>query len=314
MLLGAENSAMGVQNSLDRGSLASVDSGPFAFAVSNFLANTGKISVPRCRPPTERRWPLAMASLAVGVALMMGGASVAQETRTVAWPAEKSVGNFHCHADFPFGRDELLLAQLGDLSRDISEILGLPAAREPVHVFLLHDRETYQAYMKQHFPRVPARRAMFIKSKGPGMVFAYKGDEFEIDVRHESTHAVLHSVVRDLPLWLDEGLAEYFEVRRDDRPSNNPHLADIRQQLREGHAPRLEALEAIAEFDDLGRSEYRDSFGWVHFMLHGPRAAHEELVAYLADRQQGRESETLSVRLRRRLPDLDRKFIEHIRP
>ncbi|QDU27532.1 hypothetical protein ETAA8_26200 [Anatilimnocola aggregata] len=252
--------------------------------------------------------------VALAMLLAVPALAPAQVTRTVTWPAEKTVGNFHCHADFPFGRDELLLAQLGELSREISEILGLPPAREPVHLFLLHDRETYQAYMKQHFPRVPARRAMFIKSKGPGMVFAYKGDEFEIDVRHESTHAVLHAVVRDLPLWLDEGLAEYFEVRRDDRPSNNPHLADIRQQLRAGHAPRLEALEAITEFDDLGRAEYRDSFGWVHFMLHGPRAAHEELVAYLTDQQQGRDTEPLSSRLRRRLPDLDRRFIEHIRP
>lgn len=249
---------------------------------------------------------LAGAPLVAGTRL--AGFAVAQEAR---WPAEKSVGNFHCHADYQLGRDELLLNQLGDLARDISEILGLPAPREPMHLFLFHNKETYQAYLKQHFPRVPARRAIFIKSKGPGMVFAAKGDEFEIDVRHECTHAVLHSVLNGLPLWLDEGLAEYFEITRIDRASNNPHLAELRKHLRTKQSPSLETLEAITNFDDLGREEYRDSFAWVHFLLHGPRAAHDELVAWLAEQQAGRQPEALSQRLRRRLPDLDRRFVTH---
>jgi hypothetical protein len=257
---------------------------------------------------------LALRTLAVVAAVVLWAWCGELSAQTARWPAEKLVGNFHCHADFPFGRDELLLAQLADLSRDISDILGLPPSSEPVHLFLFHDRETYQAYLRQHFPRAPTRRALFIKSKGPGMVFAFKGDEFEIDVRHESTHAVLHSVVQDLPLWLDEGLAEYFEVQRSERPSNNPHLAELRKVMRGGHLPRVEALEAITEFADLGRDEYRDSFAWVHFMLHGPRPAHEELVNFLADRRAGRDTEPLSSRLRRRIPDLERRFVEHIRP
>lgn len=248
---------------------------------------------------------------ALGLYLFTTAAAIAQEAR---WPAEKTVGIFQCHADFAFGRDELLLNQLGDLSKDISEILGLPAGREPVHLFLFHDRETYQNYLKQHFPRIPYRRALFIKSKGPGMVFAAKGDDFEIDVRHECTHALLHTVVTGLPLWLDEGLAEYFEVHKNDRPSNNPHLADLRRQLQAGEQPQLETLEAITDFDQLGRDEYRASFGWVHFLLHGPRAAHEELVNYIADQRAGQPTETLSRRLRRRIPDLDRQFAQHLLP
>lgn len=250
-------------------------------------------------------------SVALGVWLLVAAVGSAQEAR---WPAEKTVGLFHCHADFQFGRDELLLNQLGELSRDVSEILGLPASREPVHLFLFHDREAYQNYLKLYFPRIPYRRALFIKSKGPGMVFAAKGDDFEIDVRHECTHAVLHSVVTGLPLWLDEGLAEYFEVLKSDRASNNPHLADLRRQLQAGDQPQLESLEAITDFDQLGRDEYRESFGWVHFLLHGPRAAHEELVSYIADQRAGQPSESLSRRLRRRLPDLDRRFAEHLQP
>jgi hypothetical protein len=248
---------------------------------------------------------------ALGLCIFTTTWATAQDGR---WPAEKTVGMFHCHADFAFGRDELLLNQLADLSKDVSEILGLPPSRESVHLFLFRDRETYQSYLKQHFPRIPYRRALFIKSKGPGMVFAAKGDDFEIDVRHESTHAVLHSVANNLPLWLDEGLAEYFEVHKNDRASNNPHLADLRRQLQAGEQPQLEALEAITDFDQLGRDEYRASFGWVHFLLHGPRVAHEELVSYIADQRAGQPTEPLSRRLRRRIPDLDRQFAAHLLP
>ena len=233
----------------------------------------------------------------------------AQEAR---WPAEKTVGIFHCHADFQLGRDELLLNQLGELSRDVSDILGLPQPREAVHLFLFHDREAYQTYLKQHFPRIPYRRALFINSKGPGMVFAAKGDDFEIDVRHECAHAVIHAVVNDLPLWLDEGLAEYFEVHKRDRSSANPHLGDLRRRLEAGQLAQLEALEGITEFEQLGRDEYRDAFGWVHFLLHGPRAVHEELVNYIAEHRAGQQPEPLSRRLRRRLPDLDRRFAAHL--
>jgi len=256
--------------------------------------------------------PRAYASLLL-LLVMAASPAAAQESAASRWPAEKTVGVFHCHADFPFGRDELLLGQLGDLARDVSSALGLSPSKEPIHLFLFHTKEAYQAYLQQHFPRVPYRRALFIKSKGPGMVFAFKGDEFEVDVRHECTHAVLHTLLSDLPLWLDEGLAEYFEVRRDERPAHNPHLAELRKAHSAGPPRHLEALEAITEFGDLGRDEYRDSFAWIHFLLHGPRAVHEELVNYLADEQADQPTEPLSQRLRRRLPDLDRRFAEHFR-
>lgn len=249
-----------------------------------------------------------------GVLLARGGRAENAAAQVGArWPAEKTVGVFHCHADFVLGRDELLLNQLDDLVRDVTAALGFAPSREPIHLFLFHDRETYQTYLKQHFPRVPNRRALFIKSKGPGMVFAFKGDEFEIDVRHECAHAIIHSVVQNLPLWLDEGLAEYFEVTREQRAGHNPHLDEIRKELRVAPPRQLEALEAITDFNELGREEYRDSFAWVHFVLHGPRAAHEELVNYLADQQAARPGEAFSTRLRRRLPELERRFAEHFR-
>jgi hypothetical protein len=227
------------------------------------------------------------------------------------WPDERQAGPFSCHADFSLAPHRPLLAELALLERDLAETLGAPAPREAVHLFLFQTKSTYQGYLAEYFPRVPARRALFIKARGPGMVFAYQGIDFEIDARHECTHALLHAWLPTVPLWLDEGLAEYFEVPRADRQAANPHQAVVRAMVQEGRVPRLERLEALDDLEDMGRDEYRDAWAWVHFLLHGPPEAREELLQFLAELEAGRETGPLSVRLSRRYPDVNRRMARH---
>src|SRR5262245_52697482 len=197
------------------------------------------------------------------------------------------------------------------LEQDLSALLGEPKPSESLHLFLFQKQPTYQAYLKQYFPQVPSRRALFIKARGPGMVFAFQGADFEIDVRHESTHALLHAWLPNVPLWLDEGLAEYFEVPRDKRAAENPHQATVKAQVDMGQLPRLEELEAIEELDQMGRGAYRDAWAWTHYLLHGPREARDELIRYLGELETGGDPGRLSDRLRRRIPDLNRRLAEH---
>jgi hypothetical protein len=229
------------------------------------------------------------------------------------WPDERQAGPFLCHADFALDAQEPLLAELADLQQDLVKQLGAAESRETVHLFLFQGTATYQAYMQQYFPKVPYRRALFIKARGPGMVFAYRGDDFEVDVRHESTHALLHTWLEGVPLWLDEGLAEYFEAPHDQRAGRHPHMAAVRALVRSGELPRLEALEELDEINEMGRDEYRDAWAWVHFALHGPPEVKEELTRHLADLAAGTDASPFSQRLRRRLPDLNRRVVEHFR-
>jgi hypothetical protein len=242
--------------------------------------------------------------------MLLAAASARGENR---WPYEQQAGPFLCHADFALAPHQPLLAELSLLRQDLGSILGAPQSREPVHVFLFRTKEAYQSYIKWYFPRVPLRRALFIKARGPGMVFAYHGSDFEIDVRHESTHALLHVWLSSVPLWLDEGLAEYFEVARDERTSHNPHLAHVRAVVRNGRLSRLEELEVVRNLDEMGRDQYRDAWAWVHFLLHGPVEAKGELVRYVSELEGGGEPGRLSDRLRRRMPDLERRIVEHFR-
>ena len=187
------------------------------------------------------------------LAVAGGMAAHGQEAR---WPDERKTGAFHCHADFSLAGSDTLLAELGTLQKDLQATLNIPPSREPVHLFLFHDKATYQQYLQKHFPKGPARRALFIKGRGPGMVFAFQGPDFEVDIRHECTHALLQANAAGLPLWLDEGLAEYFEVPNVARAAENPHHAVVRELALLGQAPRLEALEDLQDLRDVGREDY----------------------------------------------------------
>jgi hypothetical protein len=227
------------------------------------------------------------------------------------WPYEQTAGVFHCHSTFNLEPHRALFDELGQLERDLHATLGLAKVRSHVHVYLLESQTAYQQYVQQYFPDVPYRRALFVRTRGPGMVFAFANDEFAVDVRHESTHALLHSSLPSVPLWLDEGLAEYFEVDRALRAMGNPHLARVQWSLRVSRVPSLEALEAKTTLGEMDKSDYRHAWAWTHWMLHGPEEAHDELVRYLSDIQAGTPAGKLSERLRRRIPNLEEAFASH---
>ena len=145
------------------------------------------------------------------------------------------------------------------------------------------------------------------------MVFAYRGEDFETDVRHECAHALLNASLPMVPLWLDEGLAEYFEVVPGRRTSGSPHLTMIKWNARLGRVPSLESLEQLHELSDMTSTHYRSAWAWIHFMLHGPEPARQELIRYLADIRDFIPPGQLSHRLHRRMPDLEQQFAKHFK-
>ena len=254
-----------------------------------------------------RLTPLAFAlSSAIVVWALTGPPSTAAD-----WVDGRLLGPFVCRADFPLGGLEDLLGELRQLHGELVRQLGLSPASEPIQLYLFHDRETYARYLQHYFPDVPYRRALYVKRKGAGMVLAYWSRQFDVDLRHECTHALLHAMLPEIPLWLDEGLAKYFELPAKQRAYDNPQLADLLGDIRSGTVPKLENLEKITDLSGMGRLEYRDAWAWVHFMLHGDPQAHEALVGYLADLRTTPTPRPLSARLRQRPGDPNERFAAH---
>lgn len=242
---------------------------------------------------------------------LLAGAARGETSR--GWVDHREVGPFACHAAFSLAGYEELLSELAPLERELRRVLGLRPCRDSMQLYLLGDRTQYHAYLAKHFPQVPSRRALFIKQHDQANVFVYRHDELAVDLRHECTHALLHADLPQVPLWLDEGLAEYFEVSQGDRPRRHPHHRALRWNTRLGIFTPIDQLEVKTELDQFTAVDYQHAWAWVHFLLHGPPAAHAELVRYLAELRAGRDPGAFSKRLERSISDPTRQLAGHFR-
>ncbi len=228
------------------------------------------------------------------------------------WIDGRAVAPFVCRANYKLDDDRHLFDELTRLSGDLQRQLGLRPSGEAVELYLFGDKGSYRQYLEAKYPGVPLRRALFVKASGHGMVYAYRSREFDVDLRHEATHALLHTALSDLPLWLDEGLAEYFEVPAAERMYDHPHLANLRWNPWSGAAPLAE-LERHVELEDMSRREYRDAWAWVHFCLHGPAEVRQEFSQYIDDLANGQATLPLSQRMGRRIAKLDEQLSRHLK-
>lgn len=254
--------------------------------------------------------------------LAWGGAAFASQwalasapsRAAAAWMDHRSHGPFQFHATFPLGPLVPLFRDLSSLEQELQRTLAVPPARRPIEVFLFDNEQSYLQKLMQMRPPVPLdRRALFVQRAGQGQVYAFWQPELDDDIRHECTHALLHANLPMVPLWLDEGLAEYFELPLSRRAFDHPHMNELRWNLRFGMVRGIQSLEACEEIEEMGKEEYRFAWAWVHFMLHGPLPAHRALVHYLRDIQRGAVPGKLSERLTSALPDLETQMVRHFK-
>lgn len=209
-------------------------------------------------------------------------------------------GPFAVFTDQPIAPDAPVVRCLGSLERDLTATLGLKVTSgdPPVEVYILRDRDTFGHFLTFYYPELPQRRAFFIAQGPRRVVYTYRNDRLDEDLRHEATHAVLHLTVGDLPLWLDEGLAEYFEGPDGQGGLNPEHVARLPADLKSGWRPDLDRLETLRNVREMTPRDYREAWAWVHYLLHEPGRGRADLLGYLADlRQLGSRVDPLSRRL-----------------
>ena len=186
-------------------------------------------------------------------------------------------------ANFPLTEIASILEEIELLQHDLNHYIGVPAPKEKIELCLFKNEETYINFLREVFPKAPRdRRALYVKlDDKPGTLMVQKSKDFEVDLRHEMTHAIIHASIPRVPIWLDEGLAKYFEVPISDRASNHQYMRDVRWNTKLGSVPSLDRLVKLESIDDMGPKEYRDSWAWTHFMIHRSPETHRLLAAYL---------------------------------
>lgn len=226
------------------------------------------------------------------------------------------VSQFVFLSDFEMPKNLPLFRELGNMREQVYKDLQLPSSNTIVQVFLFEDRDRYERFMQLKYPELPKRRAFFVaqpRRLGGAedlLVYTYWGDRIQQDLRHELTHALLHCVLKDVPLWLDEGLAECFEVPTGWNGVNYQHL-DL---MRQAGKPRfdLDRLEQLTDVQQMSPAEYREAWAWTHLMLRGNPQARQVLIGYLQELRAGSRPGPLRPRLEKVFLSLDAALERHL--
>lgn len=201
---------------------------------------------------------------------------------------------------------EVIQQQLNSVRAELDSRLKIAGGEKTVQIVVYASRSSYQNHVGSQIPEARSRRAIFYKNGEHYQVYTFRHQDLLTDLRHEYTHALLHQALPFVPLWIDEGLAEYFEELPTQRGGSG-RLRAMRWKCRTGWKPGIADLERIPSASAMTSDDYKNSWAWVHYLLHESDASRSQLQGYLqaisAGEAPGRFSEWVK---QRDAPVLDR--------
>lgn len=217
------------------------------------------------------------------------------------------------HSNFKIPADHPFLEHTEELRKKIYTLTDLDEGQEIVEVYLFDSMEEYRHYLSELGDNIPKRRALFLQDEKSLAVLAFWSNQVEIDLRHEITHGYLHSVVPNIPLWVDEGLAEFFENGLSKEFWHDDHLRKLEKAYRANKwSPDLGRLEQLTDPNKMSQMDYAESWLWVHFLLKNKKEHYAIwLHHYLQHWQKPDARQSLSMLLLDQWPDVNKRFKEH---
>lgn len=259
-------------------------------------------------------WRMVLIAVVCGVGITLSGCHLSGK-KEAGLPGRHSLraDQLVVLSDFKLPAKHPLIEDLVKLRTQVSTTLKLPLKTEDVVVYLFSDELAYHQYIQTAHPGLPSRRAYFIATPKELAVYTYWGDRIQEDLRHEYTHGLLHACLQSVPLWFDEGLAEYFEVAGDMPGGIQPDYAHrLTLGIQNGWRPDLERLEKLEKTEQMQRADYREAWAWVHFLNHSSPETRQILLDYLHDLQSIAKPEPLSKRLSRDIPSFEERFLSYL--
>ncbi len=245
-------------------------------------------------------------------------------------PYSVALGRVVCESNFPLEETAGLQAEIVRLQNDLVGYLGVPESKEKISLCLFRDRTSYIAFICEYFPGAPTDRpALYVKEPGkPGVLMVRRDEKTILNVRHEMVHAYLNAALVNVPIWIDEGLAKYFETPPGERGFRNPFLEKVESDATSFFAspPSLARLEKLTRVDQMRLREYRESWAWTHFLIHYSPETQRVLALYLRSLRPEAQAEISAAEaarlqkdaplkrlLERYVPDYKAKYVEHFR-
>jgi hypothetical protein len=220
-------------------------------------------------------------------------------------------GSIRCLAEVPLADADRLQRNLLALRSELEETLSLELPPDPIEFRVYGTRRQYLDEVSSLTPDVRRQRGVFVVRDGRACVFSFQQRELETTLRHEATHAWLHSALPYVPLWLDEGIASYFEMAPGHR-EQHPYLDRLQWSLQFGWKPDVKKLQQIRTSREMGIGDYRHAWGWVHFLLHDSEASRVALSGYIGRIAAGEPPQSFSEYLEERIPGAAECCVQHL--
>lgn len=209
--------------------------------------------------------------------LALGGSHASVEAQP--WIVHEVRNSVEIFAEMPLDTASLL-NQFAQVQNELDTVLQLERDTRNVQVVVFSSQVRYRNYLSQKIPQALQRRAIFYKSGEVYQLYTFRHKDLMVDLRHEYTHALLHQSLPFIPLWIDEGLAEFMEERPEQRAQSARQSA-MKWRCRTGWKPNLKELEKIPSAAHMTQEHYRDSWAWVSYLLNDSERSRSLFRTYL---------------------------------
>ncbi len=249
--------------------------------------------------------------------LLLSGCQAIVKQRDARLPSKLTLERRHftIRSDFRLPKKHRLFEDLDALREQMRNDLKMPESDELVEIYLFAEPDEFRRYATKVAPELKERRAFFLKTDTQLRVFSYWGDQLAEDLRHEACHAYLHAVIGNVPLWIDEGIAEYYEVDRGEpQRVHRSHVYLLSNAFRANEwLPNPGRLELLMQPEQLSQRDYAEAWLWVHFLLHHDLETNRLLQNYLGRLRIGGTTRPLTQEIEEKFPDAPIMVLEHLK-
>ncbi|MFQ5732390.1 MAG: hypothetical protein ACE5KM_10615, partial [Planctomycetaceae bacterium] len=186
-------------------------------------------------------------------------------SRTAPKLQGRQIGRFLFVTDHKFDGREMA-RDLNALERRLKSDLGLPGVSGTVRIYVFQSHGAFSRYIRKHIPYLTARdtqrNGLFLLRNGKAYIFLAQHKRLTESARHEFVHTVVNAAIRNPPVWVDEGLAMYYETAKPG--TNRPHLRKrLEKARRRGHRANAVKLDSRKSMSQMTPLDYAESWAWV---------------------------------------------------
>ena len=168
--------------------------------------------------------------------------------------------------------EALALQQEADHAvEEMCGFLSLPTPEIQAGIMLFDSRGALKSHLAASCPVMADAAAACYETLDGTLVVALSRHRQHSEtarlLRHELSHYVIASHFEDIPPWIDEGLAQFFETGSPYGCVHSQKQKSVARQLRGDNEEAIAALIAVAPGTRLNRKQYALAWGMTRHLL-----------------------------------------------